>query len=62
MNLFIGIIVDAMQREHAAELAAEAEAAEAASAEEQDRLEALTGEIAALRREVAELAEKRGNS
>ena len=62
MNLFIGIIVDAMQREHAAELAAEAEAAEAASAEEQDRLEALTGEIAALRREVAELAEKRGSS
>ena len=66
MNLFIGIIVDAMQREHDAELAAEAEAeaeaAEAASARERDRLELLTREIAELRREVRALAERRQGS
>ena len=82
MNLFIGIIVDAMQREHDAEVAAEAEAAQQAAkkaaetaaekvaeravekveARESDRLEALTGEIAALRREVARLAERRDGS
>ena len=66
MNLFIGIIVDAMQREHDAELAAEAEAAEKAaakaSAREEDRLDALTREIAALRREVSALSQDRGGS
>lgn len=62
MNLFIGIIVDAMQREHGAELAAETEAQEKtaakAEARRQDRLEDLTREISALRGEVTRLAER----
>ncbi len=55
LNLFIGIIVDAMQSQHEAEREAE-RAAEAAQAErgQSDRA-AILAEIRALRAEVAEL-------
>jgi len=55
LNLFIGIVVDAMQRQHAAEDAENAP--EAASAHAQEKILA---ELAALRREIAQLRRPSG--
>ena len=54
LNLFVGVVVEAMQREHEAELEAERRAA--GPSEEDQRLAALTEEIKGLRREVAQLS------
>ena len=54
MNLFIGVVVDAMQREHEAEV--EAEKASAGPSDSDRRLDALTQEIKALRQEVERLS------
>jgi voltage-gated sodium channel len=58
LNLFVGVVVEAMQREHEAEL--EAERREAGPSIEDQRLAALTKEIQALRREVADLSARQG--
>ncbi len=58
MNLFIGVVVDAMQREHEAEV--EAEKASAGPSESDRRLATLTDEIKALRQEVERLSAQRG--
>jgi voltage-gated sodium channel len=55
LNLFIGIIVDAMQRQHAAERRAEADAREALDRQGADDRAAILEELRTLRAEIAEL-------
>jgi len=55
LNLFIGIVVDAMQRQHEAEEADEQDAQASLAAEERDDRAAILAELKALRAEIGEL-------
>jgi voltage-gated sodium channel len=55
LNLFIGIIVDAMQSQHALEQRAEADARDALDREGADDRAAILEELRGLRAEIAEL-------
>jgi voltage-gated sodium channel len=60
LNLFIGIIVDAMQSQHDAERKAERAAEEALAVQGQSDRAAILDEIRALRSEIAELKSAAG--
>jgi voltage-gated sodium channel len=62
LNLFIGIIVDAMQSQHQAEQEAEREAADALAQKGQEDRSAILAELQALRTEIAELKTVVGNT
>ncbi len=61
LNLFIGIIVDAMQSQHEAETKAEREAEEAMAHKGQEDRATILSELRALRAEIAELKSGRGD-
>ena len=60
LNLFIGIIVDAMQSQHEAERAAERAADVAQAEQERSDRASILAEIRALRGEIAELKQAGG--